>query len=209
MALPADTKMGAGRADHVAARLIVGLGNPGREYENTRHNIGFLVIDRLAARLGLGSFAFSNSWQALWTRDAGGAVFVKPQTFMNASGRAVGAVARYYKIPPEEILVVYDDLALPLGRLRLRPRGSAGGHNGLQSILETFGTQEVPRLRIGIGGAGGGRAMVGYVLGKFRPEEAQSVAEAVERASEAIEIVRQDGLESAMNVFNRVDSLPG
>jgi PTH1 family peptidyl-tRNA hydrolase len=202
MALPADTRMGAGKAAHAAARLIVGLGNPGREYENTRHNIGFLVIDRLATRLGLGAFAFSNHWQALWTRDAGGAVFVKPQTFMNASGRAVGAVARYYKIPAAEILVVYDDLALPLGRLRLRPQGSAGGHNGLQTL-------EVPRLRIGIGGSSGGRAMVGHVLGKFRPDEAPAVGDAVERASETVEIVRRDGLESAMNLFNRPDPLPG
>lgn len=199
---------GGGDVKPGAIRLVAGLGNPGREYENTRHNIGFLVLDRLAGRLGLGAFAFSNNWQALWARGADGCLFVKPQTFMNLSGRAVAGVARYYKIPPAEILVVFDDLALPLGRLRLRPQGSAGGHNGLQSVLEFFDTAEVPRLRIGIGAAGGGRGMVGHVLGKFRPDEQPAVAEAVERACEAIECARAEGLEAAMNRFNRTDAPP-
>lgn len=185
-------------------RLIVGLGNPGREYAGTRHNVGFEVLDRLAVRRRLEPWAFKNDWQTLWAREGSAYLFLKPQTFMNASGRAVGAAARFYKLPPESVLVVYDDLALSLGRLRLRPDGSSGGQNGMQSILEHLGTPVVPRLRVGIGSArGSGGGMVGHVLGKFRPEEREDAAVAVERATDAVEHALAHGLESAMNVFNR------
>lgn len=186
-------------------RLVVGLGNPGREYEGTRHNVGFAVLERLATRRGLPAWAFRSDWQTLATRGPGGEFLVKPQTFMNHSGRAVGATARFYKLPPESVLVVYDELALPLGRLRLRPDGSAGGHNGMQSILQTFNTPSVPRLRVGIGAVRGGAGMVGYVLGKFRPEEREDVALAVERAADAVEHALTHGLESAMNIYNRAE----
>ena len=191
-------------------RLVVGLGNPGREYAGTRHNVGFEVLDRLAARRRLEPWAFKNDWPALWAREGSQHLFLKPQTFMNESGRAVGAAVRFYKLPPESVLVVYDDLALSVGRLRLRPEGSSGGQNGMQSVIEHLGTSAVPRLRVGIGparGAGGG--MVGHVLGKFRPEEREDVAVAVERAADAVEHAFQHGLEAAMNLYNRTDSPEG
>lgn len=194
-------------ASTTTPRLIVGLGNPGREYEGTRHNVGFAVLDRLAERRGLPAWAFKNDWTTLWTRGEDGSLLLKPQTFMNQSGRAAAAVARFFKIAPAETLVIYDELALPLGRLRLRPDGSAGGHNGMQSVIEKLGTPAVPRLRVGIGAArGGGAGMVGYVLGKFRPDEREDVALAVERAADAVEHARLHGLEAAMNLFNRPES---
>ena len=151
-------------------RLVAGLGNPGREYENTRHNAGFLVIDRLAVRLGL-TLSFSNAWQALWGRGTDGCTYLKPMTFMNASGRAVRACAGFYKVAAVETLIVYDDLALPLGQLRLRKDGSSGGQNGMQSVIEHFGTATVPRLRLGIGTTGDHRSMVDHVLGQFTAAE--------------------------------------
>ncbi len=185
-------------------RLVAGLGNPGREYDGTRHNVGFLVIDELAQRCGVG-LAFSNSWQALWGKTSDGCFLVKPQTFMNHSGRAVKAVGSYYKIAPAETVVIYDELALPLGKLRLRREGSAGGHNGMQSVIEHLGTNEAPRLRVGIGSARG-EAMVGYVLGKFASDERDAVDAAVKRAADAVECARRDGFETAMNRFNRAPS---
>ena len=189
-------------------RLVVGLGNPGREYAGTRHNVGFEVLDRLAARRRLEPWAFKNDWQALWAREKSQYLFLKPQTFMNESGRAVGAAMRFYKLPAESVLVVYDDLALPVGRLRLRPEGSSGGQNGMRSIIEHLGASTVPRLRVGIGAARG-RGMVGHVLGKFRPEEREDVAVAVERAADAVEHALAQGLEAAMNVYNRHDDVEG
>ncbi len=191
-------------------RLVVGLGNPGREYAGTRHNVGFEVLDRLAARRRLEPWGFKNDWQALWAREGSQCLFLKPQTFMNHSGRAVGAAVRFYKLPPESVLVVFDDLALPVGRLRLRPEGSSGGQNGMQSIIEHLNTPAVPRLRVGIGAArGGGRGMVGHVLGKFRPDEREDAAVAIERAADAVEHALAHGLEAAMNVYNRHDDAPG
>ena len=191
----------------VPLRFVVGLGNPGREYAGTRHNVGFEVMDRLAARRRLEPWAFKNDWQTLWAREGSQYLFLKPQTFMNESGRAVGAAVRFYKLPAESVLVVYDDLALPVGRLRLRPEGSSGGQNGMQSIIEHLGTSAIPRLRVGIGAARG-RGMVGHVLGKFRPEEREDVAVAVERAADAVEHALARGFEAAMNVYNRADA-PG
>ena len=183
-------------------RLVAGLGNPGREYENTRHNAGFLVLDRLAARLGL-ALKFSTAWQALWGRGADGCTYLKPMTFMNASGRAVRACAGFYKVAPTETLVIYDDLALPLGHLRLRKDGSSGGQNGMQSVIEHFGTPAVPRLRIGIGTTGEHRSMVDHVLGQFTPSEREALDAAVERAADAVEHARHHGVEAAMNLYNR------
>ena len=189
-------------------RLVAGLGNPGREYENTRHNAGFLVIDRLAQRLGL-TLSFSNGWQALWVRGADGCTYLKPMTFMNTSGRAVRACGQFYKIPASQTLIVYDDLALPLGQLRLRKEGSSGGQNGMESVIEQLGTPAVPRLRVGIGGTGRERSMVDHVLGQFTPREREALAGAIDRAADAVEHARQHGVEAAMNLFNRSPETSG
>ncbi len=189
-------------------RLVAGLGNPGREYEDTRHNAGFMVIDRLAQRLGL-TMAFSNGWQALWARGSDGCTYLKPMTYMNASGRAVRACGQFYKIAADQTLIVYDDLVLPLGQLRLRKEGSSGGQNGMASVIEQFGTPAVPRLRVGIGGTGRERNMVDHVLGKFTAREHDALAGAIDRAADAVEHARAHGVEAAMNLFNRADPSGG
>lgn len=181
-----------------AFRLIVGLGNPGREYADTRHNVGFMLLDRLAAR-DRADWRTEKSWQADVAK-AGGVLLAKPLTFMNLSGQAVQPLAHFYKIEPSEMLIVLDDLALPLGRLRLRANGSSGGHNGLQSMIEHFGTQAIPRLRIGIGEAATGA--VGHVLGRFALEEREPLAQSLDRALEAIDCAQTRGLEAAMNTYN-------
>ena len=179
-------------------RLIVGLGNPGREYHDTRHNVGFMIVDRLAAR-ERAAFRTEKSWQAEVAR-AGDLLLCKPLTYMNLSGQAVRPLAQFYKLDAAQMLVVLDDMALPLGRLRLRPDGSAGGHNGLKSIIEHFGTQTVPRLRVGIGAAAG--EATGHVLGRFALEEKAALAQSLDRAVEAVDCLRTRGLEVAMNTFN-------
>lgn len=188
-------------SDALPLRLVAGLGNPGHEYESTRHNVGFLVIDALAARSGL-ALAFSNSWQALWGKTADGCCYVKPMTYMNHSGRTVGAMGKFYKFEPAQTLIVYDDLALPLGRLRIRHEGSAGGHNGMQSVIDHLGTPAVPRLRVGIGAVGGG-SMVDYVLGQFKASERAALDDAVDLAAQAVDCARLEGVTAAMNKFNR------
>jgi PTH1 family peptidyl-tRNA hydrolase len=180
-------------------RLLVGLGNPGREYSATRHNIGFMVLDRLAALSGA-AFRADRKWQAEVAAD-GDVWLCKPQTYMNLSGESVSALARFHKIDPARVLVVLDDMALPLGKLRLRERGSAGGHNGLQSILDHLGTREVPRLRVGIGAAEPGAA-TGHVLGRFAVDERPLVAQSIDRAVEAIRFAQSNDLPAAMNRFN-------
>ena len=179
------------------------MGNPGREYENTRHNAGFMVVDRIAARLGL-TLGYSSNWQTFWARTGDGCTYLKPMTYMNASGRAVRAAAQFYKIEPAEALIVFDDLALPLGHLRLRKNGSSGGQNGMESVIEHLGTNSVPRLRVGIGGAEGGRSMVDHVLSRFTPREREVLDTAIDRAADAVEHARLHGVEAAMNVYNRV-----
>lgn len=180
-------------------RLIVGLGNPGRQYEATRHNVGFMIIDRMALRLGA-EMKENSRWQAELGA-AGDLRLCKPLGFMNRSGAAVRAVADYYRVAPSETLVILDDAALPLGRLRIRRSGSAGGHNGIQSVIEHFGTQELPRLRVGIG-APSGAEMVGHVLGRFSSMEKETLELALDRAVEAVECIRAGGIESAMNLYN-------
>ena len=187
-------------------RLVAGLGNPGREYDRTRHNVGFLVIDELAARSGV-RLEENRSWKTRHARTTDGKHLVQPLTFMNLSGEAVAGVARYFKIPAAEVLVVSDDAALPLGRLRLRPGGSDGGHNGLRSVIEHLDTSDFPRLRIGVGGATGSE-MVSHVLGRFSAEEESAMQTAIRRAADAVETACAHGLERAMNEFNRPDD-PG
>ena len=179
-------------------RLIVGLGNPGREYRGTRHNVGFMIADRLAAA-ARAEWRTEKSWQAGVAR-VGDVWLCKPLTYMNLSGAAVHGVASFYKIEPAQVLIVLDDMALPLGKLRLRPDGSAGVHNGLKSIIEHFGTPAVPRLRIGIGAAPG--EATGHVLGRFTLEENAALAQSLDRAVEAVDCLSTRGLEAAMNAFN-------
>jgi len=184
-------------------RLIAGLGNPGSDYERTRHNVGFMVADHLATALRL-DWQHSARWGATWAK--GDVILVKPATYMNRSGKPLSAVAQFYKIAAEEILVVLDDLALSLGRLRLRPDGSSGGHNGLESILIHFGTDAIPRLRVGIGAAPSEDA-VDYVLGRFFEEEKPLLEETIKRAVAAAQCVIENGVLAAMNIFNKVPEL--
>jgi len=180
-------------------RLIVGLGNPGREYAGTRHNAGFEVLDRLAA-LEAASFRLEKEWQAE-VATARGVLLCKPVSFMNRSGEPAAALARYYRIAPPEILVVLDDVALPIGKLRIRTTGSSGGHNGLQSIIDSFGTEDVPRLRIGIG-ASEAATLTDHVLGRFTAQESRALDESLERVLAAIEYAQGNGAVAAMNKFN-------
>ena len=181
-------------------RLVVGLGNPGPEYNGTRHNVGFDVVDRLAREWNL-AWQHAKDWRALWARNDK-VILVKPTSYMNRSGGPLQAVAHFYKIEPSEMLVVLDDMALPLGRLRLRPDGGTAGHNGLESIIVQFGTEEIPRLRIGIGAAPREGA-TDYVLGRFFEEERPLVEKSLARAADAVKCAIDNGLLSAMNLFNK------
>jgi peptidyl-tRNA hydrolase, PTH1 family len=183
-------------------RLIAGLGNPGPEYAATRHNIGFMVADQLAAQFG-STWERSTKWDALSAK-CGEVFLAKPISFINRSGYPLLAIAQFYKIEPREILVMLDDMALPLGRLRLRASGGSGGHNGLDSIIMQFGTEEIPRLRIGIGEAPHAGS-VDYVLSRFFEEEKPIVRSAIDRAVQAVKCAIDNGLVSAMNTFNKAE----
>jgi PTH1 family peptidyl-tRNA hydrolase len=180
-------------------RLIVGLGNPGREYRDTRHNIGFMIVDRLA-ELARAEFRSEKGWKSE-VANAADVLFCKPQTYMNRSGEAVRAIGQFFKIAPEQTLIIADDMALPLGKLRLRPSGSSGGQKGLQSVIEHLGTQSVPRLRVGIGSASPGDA-VNHVLGKFASSEKSLLEDTLIRAVQAVECAQTRGLQAAMNAYN-------
>lgn len=185
-------------------KLIVGLGNPGRKYRDTRHNVGFTIVEQLAGRYA-GAFESAPAEALvakLRTLGDGGTLLVKPLTMMNASGFAVSEIARYYRVAFEDILVVADDVNLPLGRLRARPGGSAGGHNGLRSIIEQLGTQAFARLRVGIGRGDPRRDLADYVLGGFDADERTLVTEAIGRAADATEVFVAEGVQAVMNRFN-------
>ncbi len=188
------------QGDTAGIRLVVGLGNPGPEYERTRHNIGFAVVDRLAAEWRV-DWQRTQKWGAYWAKGPN-AVLLKPMTYMNRSGEPFAAVSQFYKVEPAQSLVVFDDMALELGRLRIRLEGSSGGHNGLESIIMHAGNDKVPRLRIGIG-ASPHAAATDYVLGRFFDEELPIVAKAVARAVDAVKCAIDKGVESAMNTFNK------
>ena len=184
--------------------LIVGLGNPGDKYDGTRHNAGFLAVDALADQ---GRFAVTRmKFKALTAQvEVGGqgALVMKPTTYMNLSGEAVGEAARFYHIPPANVLVISDDVDLPLGKLRIRTGGSAGGHNGLKSIIQHLGTDQFPRIKIGVGGKPlPDYDMADWVLGKLRGEDRKVLDEAAERAAEAAACLLKDGAQKAMNRFN-------
>jgi PTH1 family peptidyl-tRNA hydrolase len=183
-------------------KVVVGLGNPGKEYAKTRHNVGFMVLDRLRRELALpsekGRF---KSKLVEGTRKGEKVVLVAPQTYMNLSGDAVREVRSWYHLPIEHLLVVFDDMDLTFGTLRLRGNGSSGGHNGLQSIIEQLGTSEIARLRVGIGRPRSGA--VGHVLSKFSPDEQAELDDLIERAANAVEKWMDEGLIAAMNEVNR------
>ena len=184
--------------------LVVGLGNPGDKFENTRHNIGFMVADRLAEELRIPVQKLK--FKALTnTAELGGQklLLMKPVTFMNLSGEAVRPAADFYKVPPDHILVISDDTALPAGKLRIRKNGSAGGHNGLKSIIQHLGTDQFPRLRIGVGEKPHpDYDMADWVLGKFQGEDKKAIDAAVKRACDAVECILSQGLDKGMNRFN-------
>jgi peptidyl-tRNA hydrolase, PTH1 family len=178
------------------------LGNPGAKYAGTRHNIGFQIVDTLAARHQLEwESAPTEALMARWR--AKDALLVKPLTFMNLSGYAVGELQRYFKIGVEHLLVIVDEAQLELGRLRARPNGSAGGHNGLKSLIEQLGTDQFARLRIGVGRGEARRDLAGHVLGKFDSGEQAEIADAVARAADAVETFVTEGIGPMMNRFNR------
>ena len=184
--------------------LIVGLGNPGRKYSGNRHNAGFHVVDRLADACGL-HFDGQRSRALLAHGQIEGVrvALVKPQTYMNLSGEAVGGVARFFKVPAERVLVIYDELDLPLGTLRLRPKGGAGGHQGMTNVIAHLNTQDFPRLRIGIGRPPGRMPPEAYVLQDFGQDQKPVIEQTYERAAEAVRVALSDGFEMAMNQFNR------
>ena len=181
-------------------KAIVGLGNPGREYAGTRHNIGFDVVDEVARRWNVQLRPWKSVANVVVV-GARGAVLVEPQTFMNLSGDAVSRLSAFHKLTPEDVLVVVDEVQLPVGRLRARRSGSAGGHNGLKSVIQHLGT-EFPRLRIGIGRGDPTWDLADHVLSRFARDERDSVANAVNRAADAVELFVEDGLEAVMSRFN-------
>ena len=183
-------------------RLIVGLGNPGQRYRDTRHNVGFGCVDQLAERWGIAindrrrTTALGQGY-----RDGNPVVLAKPRTFMNLSGESVAYLLARFGARPTDLVVVYDEMALPLGRIRLRARGSDAGHNGIKDIIRTVRTVDFPRLRIGIGGPGM-TGSVDHVLGRFSDDEATAVDDAIRRAAEAVECLLSEGIEIAMNRYN-------
>lgn len=181
--------------------LVAGLGNPGREYEETRHNAGFMVLDYMADKYGfnISKIKFKGTIGEFIVNGEK-VLFLKPSTYMNLSGESVREAAAFYNIPKENIIVVYDDMDLEVGRLRIRPSGSDGGHNGMKSIIYQLNTNEFPRVRIGIGKLG--RDTVSHVLGKFTKDEKDTISWVIKMSSEAVEEIIKNGVQSAMNKYN-------
>ena len=193
----------------VMPRLIVGLGNPGAKYDRTRHNIGFEIVDALAKSFPGVAIAVNKRFQGETGefRSAGErTVLLKPTTYMNKSGQSVRAVLDWYKLEPAAVLVVYDDMDLPVGKLRMRLSGGAGGHNGMKSIISHLGTKEFPRLRVGVGSADKSGdpdgAVVSHVLGRFAPEDRKIVDAVIPMAVDAIDLSLRKGIERSMNLYN-------
>jgi PTH1 family peptidyl-tRNA hydrolase len=183
--------------------LIVGLGNPGKKYAGNRHNVGFHCLNRLAEAYQLAFDGKRDKAELALGRVAGRrAVLAKPQTYVNESGQAVGAIARFFKVEPGDVWVLYDDLDLPQGTIRLRPRGSSGGHRGIESIIEHLGTREFPRVRVGIGRPPGKMEPKAYVLQDFDAAERERMEEVYERVVAAVETAIREGIKEAMNRFN-------
>jgi PTH1 family peptidyl-tRNA hydrolase len=187
-------------------KLIAGLGNPGAKYRDTRHNVGFEIVDLLASRHGAEfESAPAEAMMARLRAIGDGAILVKPLTFMNLSGHAVAELSRYFRVALPDVLVVVDDANLPLGRLRARARGSHGGHNGLRSVAAQFGSDDYARLRVGVGRGGDRGDLVDHVLSRFEPDERETVRDMVARAADAVETFLTDGVEAVMNRYNRAD----
>ena len=182
-------------------KLIVGLGNPGDEYRDTRHNVGFMVADTIATRHALG---WRHRDQVLLAKNFGVDAFLvaKPLAYVNRSGDVVGELMRYYGVGPEDLLVIVDEVALPFGRLRARARGSAGGHNGLKSIIERLETTEFARLRLGVGRGDPRRDLADHVLARFEPGERAELEAFIARAADAAEMFAVEGIEKVMNQYN-------
>lgn len=184
--------------------MVVGLGNPGARYARTRHNVGFRLVESMAP----GEARWKDFEGLGRTVRDGALVLAEPLTYMNESGRCVRALSRFFKIAPEEILVCFDDVALPLGRLRLRESGSSGGHKGMQSLIEFLGSDRVPRLRLGVGPQPAGADSTDFVLGRFSTEEERLLPEVLESAREAVRAAVSEGLAAAMNRFNPAPKAP-
>ena len=184
-------------------RLLVGLGNPGEEYARTRHNVGFRCIDRLADSHRI-SMSDRRATAVIGQGEIAGVAvaLARPRTYVNRTGQAVRYLLDRFRASPADLLIIYDDMNVSLGKLRLRPDGSSGGHNGINSIIEATGTQAFPRLRIGIGAPGSTAEHVDYVLGSMTDEEEKTVREAVDRAAEAVAVALSEGIDAAMNRFN-------
>jgi peptidyl-tRNA hydrolase, PTH1 family len=209
--------MGALEADRVQPTLIVGLGNPGAKYDQTRHNIGFAAVDALARRWQI-PLASHKKFQAEFGEGRGPrgqrVRLLKPLTYMNQSGQAIRAASDWFKEPPQSVLIIYDDLDLPLGKIRLRLTGSAGGHNGMRSAIAHLGTQAFPRLRIGIGRNPDLEATpkpetISFVLGRFSAAEAQQVPAVLQLTLEAVELCLDQGVAKAMNLYNNRQATAG
>ncbi len=202
MRAPEDTRQNNKRANQ-SVKLVVGLGNPGSKYEDSRHNAGFRVVDILSGRHGirLGEYRFSSltGYGKIAGNDV---VLAKPLTYMNRSGLAVSAMVSWYNLDPEDILIILDDIALEQGRLRIRAKGSDGGHNGLKSIIDFLKTEEIPRLRIGIGRPDPTCDLVEHVLDAFDKEELSVMAQAFLKAADAVPVWIEHGIDHAMNDFN-------
>lgn len=183
--------------------LIAGLGNPGPKYENTRHNMGFRTVELLAEQKGvkLNKVKFKSAYNLMEFAGAR-CLVMKPQTYMNLSGEAVREAAQFYKIPPDRVLVIYDDVSLPVGKLRVRPSGSAGGHNGIKNIIAHLGTQEFPRIKIGTGAPEDKDGMIDWVIGVPSQKEREVLLEAFKQAIEAAACIIEHGCQRAMNDFN-------
>ena len=183
--------------------LLIGLGNPGREYANTRHNFGFMLIDRIAVRLNARGMKVISKAIVMDARyEERKFILAKPQTFMNLSGQSVQGLAHFYKIPNQNLMILSDDLDLPFGTIRIRSSGGPGGQRGLSSILEKLGTKDIPRLRLGIGRPPGRMDPADYVLQNFSKDETQLLSETLDRAADAVLEFVTNGLNAAMNKFN-------
>ena len=183
--------------------MIAGLGNPGKEYNNTRHNIGFAFIDALAQEYDIN--VMDVKLKALTGKGMIGGqkvLLVKPLTFMNLSGESVREAADFYKVDPEHIIVIYDDISLDVGQLRIRKKGSAGGHNGIKNIIAHLGTQEFPRIKVGVGDKPPRMDLADYVLSRFSKEDREKMEQAFKDAAEAVEVMIAEGPDAAMNQFN-------
>ncbi len=197
--IESERKPAAGKPEWI----IAGLGNPGKEYDNSRHNTGFMALDTLA---GINKIDVKElKFKAVCGRGeiAGESVLLlKPQTFMNLSGESVSAAAQFYKIPSERIIIIYDDISLPTGKIRIRAKGSAGGHNGIKNIIERCGTDVFPRIKVGVGAPKGQGELVGWVLGSFSPEDKKLLVDSIDRSCRAVEEIIKNGCEKAAGKYN-------